>query len=170
MKKSFTINVKDVVTESKVMRWDWEKNELVEIEGVTLEIGQRVIGFLGYGGSESGTFYCISEPDERGNQKLVEEGYRHRYLNWTVGSDDRPLSKKFGIGLYWDDVNDPDYRKPQVELDELCRQADEQIRKNEEYAEYVTWWKGNRKIEYVGWTDKGISAIVQELGLNEIQK
>ena len=39
MKKSFTINVKDVVTESKVMRWDWEKNELVEIEGVTLEIG-----------------------------------------------------------------------------------------------------------------------------------
>lgn len=135
MKKSFTINVKDVVTESKVMRWDWEKNELVEIEGVTLEIGQRVYGFLGYGGSESGTFYCISEPDERGNQKLVEEGYRHRYLNWTVGSDDRPLSKKFGIGLYWDDVNDPEYRKPQAELDELCRQADEQIRKNEEEAE-----------------------------------
>lgn len=41
---------------------------------------------------------------------------------------------------------------------------------NNEYAEYVTWWKGNRKIEYVGWTDKGISAIVQELGINEIQK
>lgn len=40
---------------------------------------------------------------------------------------------------------------------------------NNEYAEYVTWWKGNRKIEYVGWTDKGISAIVQELGYNEIQ-
>lgn len=39
---------------------------------------------------------------------------------------------------------------------------------NNEYAEYVTWWRGNRKIEYVGWTDKGISAIVQELGLNEI--
>lgn len=39
-----------------------------------------------------------------------------------------------------------------------------------EYAEYVTWWRGNRKIEYVGWTDKGISAIVQELNLNPIQK
>lgn len=39
-----------------------------------------------------------------------------------------------------------------------------------EYAEYVTWWRGNRKIEYVGWTDKGISAIVQDLNLTEIQK
>lgn len=135
MKKGFTINVNDVVTEPKVMRWDWEKNELVEIEGVTLEIGQRVKGFLGYGGSASGTFYCISEPDERGNQKLVEEGYRHRYLNWTVGHHDLPLSQKFGIGLYWDDVNDPEYRKPQEELDKLCIQADEQIRKNQEDAE-----------------------------------
>lgn len=40
---------------------------------------------------------------------------------------------------------------------------------NPEYAEYVTWWKGKRKIEYVNWTEKGINAIVQELGL-EIQK
>lgn len=42
----------------------------------------------------------------------------------------------------------------------------------EQYAEYVTWYKGNRKIEYVGWTDKGVCAIVQALNLikpNEIQ-
>lgn len=127
MEKSFT--------KSKVMRMDWEKGQLVQINDFTLEIGQRVYGVLGYGGSESGIFYCISEPDENGNQKLVEDGHRHRYLYWNVGQHDRPLSQKFGIGLYWDDVNDPEYRKPQEELDVLCRQADEQIRKDQEEAE-----------------------------------
>ena len=127
MEKSFT--------KSKVMRMDWEKGQLVQINDVTLEIGQRVYGFLGYGGSQSGTFYCIGVPDDKGNQMLVEDGGRHRYLYWNVGQDDRPLSQKFGIGLYWDDVNDPEYRKPQEELDKLCIQADEQIRKNQEDAE-----------------------------------
>lgn len=122
-------------TKSKVMRMDWEKGQLVGINDVTLEIGQRVYGVLGYGGSQSGTFYCIGMPDKRGNQMLVEDGGRHRYLYWNVGQDDRPLSQKFGIGLYWDDVNDPEYRKPQEELDKLCIQADEQIRKNQEDAE-----------------------------------
>lgn len=134
-KKNFTTNVNDVITKSKSMRMDWVKRQLVEINKVTLDIGQRVYGVLGYGGSESGTFYCISKPDENGNQKIVEDGHRHRYLYWNVGQHDRPLSKKFGIGLYWDDVNDPEYRKPQEELDELCRQADEQIRKDQEEAE-----------------------------------
>ena len=78
MEKSFT--------KSKVMRMDWEKGQLVEINDVTLEIGQRVYGVLGYGGSESGTFYCISEPDENGNQKhdwvfVVRD---HTYISVTV--------------------------------------------------------------------------------------
>lgn len=128
MEKSFT--------KTKVMRMDWKKGQLVVINDVTLEIGQRVYGFLGYAGSESGTFYCIGMPDEKGNQMLVEDGGRHRYLYWKVGQDDRPLSQKFGIGLYWDDVNDPEYRKPQEELDKLCIQANEQIRKNQEEAEF----------------------------------
>lgn len=32
-------------------------------------------------------------------------------------------------------------------------------------AEYVTWWKGNRRIEYVGWTEKGIDMVKHELNL-----
>lgn len=162
MAKNFSVSINDEIIKSKIMRMDWSKGTMVEINDVTLDIGQRVYGFLGYGGSESGTFYCVSEPDERGNQKLVEEGYRHRYMNWEVGQDDRPLSKRFGIGLYWDDVNDPEYRKPQAELDELCRQADEQIKKDHEEAE-------RKKQESERITDelrKKYDGILTELGSN----
>lgn len=68
-----------------------------------------------------------------------------------------------------------------IEIGELIKQLDREdfiiywanmmvitpMSENNEYAEYVTWYKGNRKIEYVGWTDKGICAIVQELKLSE---
>lgn len=149
---------------------DWEKGQLVEINDVTLEIGQRVYGFLGYAGSESGTFYCIGMPDNRGNQMLVEDGGRHRYLYWNVGQDDRPLSQKFGIGLYWDDVNDPEYRKPQEELDKLCIQADEQIRKNEEEAE-LKRQESERKTQNLRAKYNGIlTELVNKYDNNAIKK
>lgn len=152
------------------MRMDWKKGQLVEINDVTLEIGQRVYGFLGYGGSESGTFYCIGLPDSRGNQMLVEDRGRHRYLYWNVGQDDRPLSQKFGIGLYWDDVNDPEYRKPQEELDELCRLADEQIRKNQEDAEHKRQ-ESERVSEELRKKYNGIlTVLANRYDVNEVKK
>ena len=87
--------------EGKMYRMDWNGTRgFVEIKNKVLEIGHRVYGFLGYAGSESGTFIVAEEPDERGNQLMVEIGGQHRFAYWTVGQNDQPLSKKFGIGYY----------------------------------------------------------------------
>ena len=123
-----------------------------EIERKVLPIGSRVYGVLGYGGSESGTFYVYSEPDERGTQLLVEDGYLKRFLTWD-NLCDKPISQKFGIGLYWDDL-EPNYRKTKEELEQLykeCqnekeRQERERIAKEEadakERQELIEKWKG----------------------------
>ena len=116
--------------EAKVQRMDWEKGIFVNVKEVVLEIGQRVYGVLGYGGSESGTFIVASEPDGHKCQLLLEVGGRHRKLYWKVGQDDQPISKKFGIGLYWDD-KEPDYRMPHNEIEKLRRQCEIQKRWNE---------------------------------------
>lgn len=90
-----------------------------------LEVGQRVIGEYGMCFSERGIFYVYNEPDEHGNQILVEEGRPHRLhdvnaVQWGC----KPISKKFGIGTYWDDSEDgKTYRMPREELDELYRQC-----------------------------------------------
>ena len=110
---------------TKVLRMDWESGMFVDVKEVVLEIGQRVYGFLGYGGSESGTFIVASEPDEYRRQLLLEVGGWHRMSYWNVGECDRPISKKFGIGLYWDD-KEPDYRMPQEEIEKLRHQCEVQ--------------------------------------------
>jgi hypothetical protein len=87
------------------------------VERKILPVGSRVYGILGYGGSASGTFYVYNEPDEKGNQLLVEEGGLHRFANWDKYND-KPISQKFGIGYYWDD-KEPDYRKSNEELQQM---------------------------------------------------
>lgn len=104
------------------------------IERKVLPVGSRVFGKLGFGGSESGTFYVYSEPDERGSQLLVEEGGWHRFKNWDRYCD-KPISQKFGIGLYWDDI-EPDYRKSKDELEKLFAECKaEKERKEKERKE-----------------------------------
>lgn len=116
--------------EAKVQRMDWENGIFVDVKEVVLEIGQRVYGFLGYGGSESGTFIVASEPDKNKRQLLLEVGGWHRMSYWTVGEEDRPVSKKFGIGYYWDD-KEPDYRMSQEGIEKLRHQCEIQKLWNE---------------------------------------
>lgn len=115
----------------KMYRMDWSNNcQMVEIGKKVLEVGQRVYGFLGYAGSESGKFIVTSAPDIHGRQRMAEIGGRHRFSYWRVGQDDQPLSKKFGIGYYWDD-KEPDYRMPEQEIAKLVHQCEVQQAWNE---------------------------------------
>lgn len=115
----------------KMYRMDWSNGfQMVEIDKKVLEVGQRVYGFLGYGGSESGKFIVTSAPDIHGRQKMAEIGGWHRFAYWRVGQDDQPLSKKFGIGYYWDD-KEPDYRMPEQEIAKLVHQCEVQQAWNE---------------------------------------
>lgn len=115
----------------KMYRMDWSNGfQMVEIGKKVLEVGQRVYGFLGYGGSESGKFIVTSAPDIHGRQKMAEIGRPHRFAYWRVGQDDQPLSKKFGIGYYWDD-KEPDYRMPEQEIAKLIHQCEVQQAWNE---------------------------------------
>ena len=82
-----------------------------------LPLYSRVYGF---GAGMSDFIYAvISEPDERNSQKLCKIGrnYENQYLApfATIDNYSRPLSKKFGIGLYWDDEN-PDFRFDEKEV------------------------------------------------------
>lgn len=115
----------------KLYRMDWSNGaQMVEIGKKVLEVGQRVYGFLGYGGSESGKFIVTSAPDIHGRQKMAEIGRPHRFAYWRVGQDDQPLSKKFGIGYYWDD-KEPDYRMPDQQIAKLVHQCEVQQAWNE---------------------------------------
>lgn len=91
---------------ANLLRMDYSTGKMEEIKPAILEVGKKVIGVLGYGGSESGTFICASEPDSRNCQELLEIGGKHRVCKWVVGQNDKPYSKKFGIGFYWDDSTD----------------------------------------------------------------
>ncbi len=126
-------NVQVKIQKGPTMYYDFELKQMVEIPQVKLEVGQRVFGELGMCFNDSGIFYVYSEPNERGIQLMVEDGGRNRFKNWEVGIDSRPISKKFGIGLYWDDSEDgKTYRKPKEELEQLYRNCKEQIEKDKE--------------------------------------
>lgn len=88
------------------------------------KIGSRIYGFLGLAGSESGVFAVIGEPNQYGVQKLVEIGGLHRFTTLDYQYC-RPISQKFGIGMYWDD-KEPDYRFSQEEIDQAIREAEEE--------------------------------------------
>lgn len=113
----------------------------------SLPIGSRVYLF-GAGMSEK-IYAVTSEPDTRGAQKLVSmsANYDGDYFNpfQTIDNYARPITKKFGIGFYWDDLN-PDFL---FESDEIAkaiefanifeaerqRKADEKSRKDKEERE-----------------------------------
>ena len=109
---------------------------LIPVESIHsgLEVGQRVIGEYGMCFCERGIFFVYSEPDERGNQILVEQGGDHRFsdvnaVEWGC----KPISQKFGIGTYWDDSEEwRDYRMSREELDQLYKECEEQKKRNEE--------------------------------------
>lgn len=72
----------------KMYRMDWSNGfQMVEIGKKVLEVGQRVYGFLGYGGSESGKFIVTSAPDIHGRQKMAEIGRPHRFAYWRVATN-----------------------------------------------------------------------------------
>ena len=129
------------------MYYDCEQKKFVEIQNVVLEVGQRVLGELGMCFNDSGVFYVYSEPDSRGCQLLVEDGGGNRFMKWEIGSHSRPISKKFGIGLYWDDSEDgKTYRKPKEELDQLYKNCEEQIEKDKE-AERIEKERKEKEME-----------------------
>ena len=81
---------------------DWSTGRLVEIQGYTLEVGQKVLYAEAYGARS--WWVCISEPTT-GNyptQKLVEIGGEHRVTTWSVNDHDQSTADVFGIGLYYD--------------------------------------------------------------------
>lgn len=99
---TLTVNIKDVIKKSKVQRLDWSTGRLVEIEGYTLGVGQKVLYAEAYGARS--WWVCISEPTagEYPTQKLVEIGGEHRETTWDVNHHDQSIDDIFGIGLYYD--------------------------------------------------------------------
>ena len=106
-------------------RFDWNTGKMVKIEGHTLEIGQLVVSHE-YG-MHTYNFVCVSEPEGRDVQQLVEIGGRHRRHNWTIRHHDRSTAEVFGIGLYYDPS---DYRMPSEEIARHIRAAEIQERWN----------------------------------------
>lgn len=106
-----------------------------------LKLNSRVFAFGG--GMCQSTFAVISEPDEAGNQKLVKMSnhYEGSYFGpfKTIGkmSFCRPLSEKFGIGFYWDDI-EPDFRFNESEVKKAIETANIIILKQEQAASEKT--------------------------------
>jgi hypothetical protein len=96
--------------ETKVFRFTAHGMEEIK-KTPSLPIGSRVYAF-GAGMSDY-TFAVYSEPDSRGLQKMVNIGsnYEGAYFGpfATLDKMTSPISKKFGIGFYWDD-REPDFR------------------------------------------------------------
>lgn len=126
-----TVNINDVVKKSKIQRMDWSTGRLVEIQGYTLEVGQKVLYVEAYGARS--WWVCISEPTT-GNypsQKLVEIGGEHRATTWDVNSHDQSTADVFGIGLYYDNSGE--------------RLTAEEIAKHVRAAEIQSRWNDRRE-------------------------
>lgn len=117
--------MKDTIIKEGPYRYDWKTREMVLIKGVTLEIGQLVT-YHGYAMCTS-KFVCISDPDSRGLQQLVEINGEHRRHTWDLSVNDRSTEQVFGIGLYYDPSP---YRMPAEEIARHTRAADIQERWN----------------------------------------
>lgn len=82
------------------------------------------------------------------NSRLVSTSQLAKMLGFRTTKDLLVKLDDIGIIVYWGGmvILTPKYDHPDI-------------------AEYVTWWKGNRRIEYVGWTEKGIDIVKHELNL-----
>lgn len=123
-----TVNIKDVVTKSKVMRMDWNTGRLVEIQGYTLEVGQKVLYAEAYGARS--WWVCVSEPGGVNGrlQNLVEIGGEHRAMTWDVNNHDQSTADIFGIGLYYDNSGE---RLTAEEIEKHVRASEIQSRWND---------------------------------------
>lgn len=113
------------------MRMDWSTGRLVEIQGYTLEVGQKVLFAEAYGARS--WWVCVSEPTT-GNyhtHKLVEIGGEHRTTTWDVDHHDQSTADVFGIGLYYDNSGE--------------RLTDEEISKHVRAAEIQSRWDARRE-------------------------
>ncbi len=105
------------------------------VEAPELPIGMRIYAF---GAGMSDQLYCVtSKRDSRGLQKVVltSNFYEDAYFapEGTIDKHIRGISEKFGIGKYWDDINN--YIYPMDEVLEFITRADEltqQIKKKQE--------------------------------------
>jgi len=110
-----------------------------------LPFGHKVV-YFGVGMCDSIYAVC-SEIDKHGSQKIVCMGspeYMETSMFMTIDSYDRPLSKTFGIGCYWDDITHhifpEDEVRKQIEIAEqfeitLAERADAEKKANEEARE-----------------------------------
>ena len=82
------------------------------------------------------------------NSRLVSTSQLAKMLGFRTTKDLLVRLDDIGIIVYWGGmvILTPKYDHPDI-------------------AEYVTWWKCNRRIEYVGWTEKGIDIVKHELNL-----
>lgn len=106
-----------------------------------LPIGMRVYAF---GGGMSEQTFCVTGPRNTNGQQevcLVDDFDERDYFSPIHRMDkyDRPLSKKFGIGFYWDDVDNFIYPPEKVaEIKAKCARemaAIEQRAKDQEAAD-----------------------------------
>ena len=137
-----TVDFKDFVTESKVMEMNWEIGKLEEVKKCfTPEVGMRIYGEYGYVFSESGVFAVCYVSDDGESFEMVEIGGDHRKMKEPTLYV-KPISKKFGIGTYFDD-EEPGFRFSNDEIEEALnahkiqeienkRAEEEQKKKDEE--------------------------------------
>lgn len=88
----------------------------------TFGIGEVIYGFLGFCGNESGNFVIVNIKDNVLN--LVEKNGKHRTESINENHV-RPLSKKIGIGFYYEDQDMPEFLSDN-EISILIQQAEEE--------------------------------------------
>ena len=129
--KGFNVNIKDTVFIGKCHRMDWKAGRMVEIQGYTLEVGQKVLYAEAYGARS--WWVCVSEPGGVNGrlQNIVEIGGEHRAMTWDVNHHDQSTADVFGIGLYYDNSGE--------------RLTAEEIAKHVRASEIQSRWNDRRK-------------------------
>ena len=109
------------------------------IESGELPIGMKIYAF---GAGMSDSTYCVtSTRNDRGQQEvcLVENYYDGSYFGpiHTVDRFTQPISKKFGIGFYWDDKDNFVFPPDAIERikEKALRETEEIKRKEQEKAD-----------------------------------
>lgn len=109
------------------------------LESGELPIGMKIYAF---GAGMSDSTYCVtSTRNDRGQQEvcLVENYYDGSYFGpiHTVDRFTQPISKKFGIGFYWDDKDNFVFPPDAIERikEKALRETEEIKRKEQEKAD-----------------------------------
>lgn len=108
--------------ETYVMNRDGILEKMEEIK--EFPIGTKIVAYGA--GNEEQTFCVTSEMTSRGQEVcLVSNYYQSSYFSPRryLDKDCQPLSKSYGIGLYWDDIDNIIY--PQRKVDAAIKRANE---------------------------------------------